>query len=229
MTDFTKTKIVTQRPVPLPRLRPLSPLPLSIFLGGTRSGKSALAEEYASWCVQKYAWSEADVLYLATADATDPSMRNRIDRHKQRRHELWQTIEIPYNLANDLEQFLQQSQHKPKIILIDCATLWLSNILFNLECRLNTDSDVTLNVDDFENACLHEVTAFLVLIEKYQEIQWIIVSGETGLGGIGTHRLERIFQDGLGLANQDLVQAAKQSFLCVAGRAIPLGIEIPWH
>lgn len=205
------------------------PLPLSIFLGGTRSGKSALAEKYASWCVNKQAWSESDVLYIATADATDPSMQNRINRHKKRRHELWQIAEIPYNLASQLEQFLQQSQHKPKVILIDCATLWLSNILFNLEHNVEINSGEILNVDLFENTCLHEVNALLALMKKYQEIQWIIVSGETGLGGIGAHRLERIFQDGLGLANQHLVQAAKQSFFCVAGRAIPLDIEMPWH
>ncbi|MFI3271033.1 MAG: bifunctional adenosylcobinamide kinase/adenosylcobinamide-phosphate guanylyltransferase [Pseudomonadota bacterium] len=201
-------------------------LPLTLFLGGTRSGKSGLAEKYAAWILasmEEYGVHHTHVLYVATAEASDVSMQRRIDAHQKRRPDTWQSLEIPYNLAQNLEQYLDigiQTQ-RPTVILIDCVTLWISNILFSL------GDDV--DAQTFENVCLLEVERLISLIDKYQSIQWLMVSGETGLGGIGTNSLERMFQDCLGLTNQKIADVAKESFLCVAGRAIPLGIEMPWY
>lgn len=208
---------------------PCHPLPITLFLGGTRSGKSALAEEYAMWCVAKNTYHDSQVLYVATAEACDTSIQNRIERHKARRPKLWQTAEIPCNLAAHLEALLQTEQSQPQIILLDCVTLWVSNILFAQEKTLANNEHARLDANAFENACLSEIMTFFDLVEQHQDIEWILVSGETGLGGIGASHLERLFQDGLGLVNQRLAQRTKQRFLCVAGCTLSLPIERPWH
>ncbi len=198
-------------------------LPLALFLGGTRSGKSALAEEYATWLVAEHGFSDSQVLYVATAEACDDSMQRRIEQHQKRRPQDWQNLEIPYNLAQSLTQYLRKSttQNQPKIILIDCMTLCISNILF--QCGHDIDAQ------KYEATCKAEIVELLALIKQNQSIQWLMVSGETGLGGIGASHLERLFQDALGLANQLIADAAVQSFFCVAGRALPLAIERPWQ
>lgn len=195
-------------------------LPLSLFLGGTRSGKSTLAEEYAAWCLAQDAYKDNILLYVATAPTYDASMQNRIERHQKRRPLHWYTAEIERELAKHIENFFDSSKQKPKVVLIDCVTLWISNILFSL------GDDI--HVDDFENACTEEIKALIMLMKKHDDVQWIIVSGETGLGGIGATKLERTFHDGLGLSNQLLAEISHQSFLCIAGRALPLAIERPW-
>lgn len=195
-------------------------LPLTLFLGGTRSGKSSLAEEYAIWCLEQVSCTKPELLYIATASAYDSSMQNRIERHQKRRPAHWHTAEIERKLAKNIEILLHDAKEKPKVILIDCVTLWISNILFTL------GDDV--KVENFENTCAQEIQELIMLMKKHNNVQWIMVSGETGLGGIGATRLERFFQDGLGLANQLLAEVSRQSFLCIAGRAMPLVIERPW-
>lgn len=206
-----------------------TPLPITLFLGGTRSGKSGLAEEFAAACIASRALPENAVLYVATAEACDTSMQNRIERHQARRPKAWQTAEIPVKLAENLEIFLRDMDRMPSVILVDCVTLWLTNILFALEKDI-ADNDMTrLDAQTFEDACLAEINDFFRLVAKYPNMEWILVSGETGLGGIGASKLERLFQDGLGLVNQRIAEVARQRFFCVAGCALPLDIERPWH
>ena len=203
---------------------------LTLYLGGTRSGKSARAEA-------KALESGGPVLYVATAEARpdDASMTERIRRHRARRPASWRTLECPLGLADRIAAELAAfavppeagsprtaapeaapSETRPEAtptILLDCVTLWMSNILFSLPDPENPQA--------FEAAVRAEVDALLDLIERSGR-RWVLVSGETGLGGIAPTRLSRNYHDGLGLANQLVAARARDVFLVVAGRLLRL-------
>ncbi len=199
---------------------------ITLYLGGIRSGKSYHAEYRAK------AHGRGPVIYVATADKdqNDPSMQARIDRHTERRPEHWQTLECPMELGKHLAKALEDcgldnnksvedAQHSKLLppdcptILIDCVTLWVSNILLSQPDPLDIlaiEKIVAQEVDD------------LLQLTKSTRCRWIIVSSETGLGGIAQSPIERVFNDALGLANRRLARAAKRAFLIVAGRFLRL-------
>ncbi len=189
-----------------------------VFLGGTRSGKSLAAERKVQ------AMAQGNVLYVATAQifAHDTIMQQRILAHQQRRPTTWDVLECPTNLATSLRFWLQEhsKSSEKNTILIDCVTLWVTNILLSLpEHTAPTYSQATF--DTIEAMIHKEITDLLALSREFPA-QWVFVSGETGLGGIGASPLERAFQDGLGLANQLLVAHSTEAFLAIAGRMLTL-------
>ena len=106
--------------------------------------------------------------------------------------------------------------HRPcgiPTVLLDCITLWVSNILFSLP-----DPE---DLSAFEGAVRLETEALLDIMRS-SGCQWVVVSGETGLGGIEPTRLGRNYCDGLGLANQLIAAQAREAFLVVAGRLLKL-------
>ena len=176
---------------------------LTLYLGGTRSGKSARAE------ARVFQRADGPVLYVATAEARpdDPSMTERIRRHRARRPENWRTLECPLQLGEHIGTALAEFRNTAgtPTVLLDCITLWVSNILFSLP-------------DPEER---RETEALLDVIRS-SGCQWVVVSGETGLGGIEPTRLGRNYCDGLGLANQLIAAQAREAFLVVAGRLLKL-------
>ena len=182
---------------------------VTLYLGGTRSGKSARAE--ARVC----ALAEGPVLYVATAEAGDAAMSERIRRHRERRPHTWQTVERPLRLAEGIAGALEALPEKAgtPTVMIDCVTLWVSNILFALP-----DPD---DLAALEHAVEQEVEALLELM-RAARCRWVLVSGETGLGGIAPTRIGRHYCDGLGLANQRLAANARDVYLVVAGRQLRL-------
>lgn len=210
---------------------------LVLVLGGTRSGKSLYAERLAA------SLGGDAVLYVATAVAPpdeiqdearpereeardnvpaevqgDAAMRERIRRHQARRPPAWQTLECPLRLGPTLEATLEEGRQAqpPRVVLVDCVTLWISNLLFSLE-----ENGRLPDAAVFEEAARREVDALLGVIRRFP-CRWIVVSGETGLGIIAPTPLGRMFCDGLGLANQQLAEAAGDVRLVVAGRALSL-------
>ena len=168
-------------------------------------------------------------------------MHERIRRHRDRRPPHWSTLECPLHLAKRISVMFpaffleaaasvspeqppesgvgsspkdagEAAQERPTI-LIDCVTLWVSNILF----ALPEPEDLTA----FETAVRTEVNALLALMER-SNCRWILVSGETGLGGIASDRISRNYCDGLGLANQLIAASARKVFLVVAGCSLVL-------
>ncbi len=190
---------------------------LTLYLGGTRSGKSARAEAQALR-------RTGPVLYVATAAAheDDAAMQERIRRHRARRPPSWSTLECPVRLAEHIAPTLDAliaaapSSSDPDnapLILLDCVTLWVSNIMFSLP-----DPEDLLLVED---AVRQEVNALLELAGS-SACSWVLVSGEIGLGGIDAGRLGRTYCDALGMANQLIAARACNVFLVVAGRLIRL-------
>lgn len=187
---------------------------LTLYLGGTRSGKSAAAEAHALR-------NGGPVLYVATAmpQPDDPAMSERIRRHRQRRPDSWRLLECPRRLAPAVAAAWEEMRSDASdgsgqaTILVDCVTLWVTNLLLSLPEQKDAGA--------LECLVTEEVSA-LINLSRTLPCRWIIVSGETGLGGIGGNALTRQFCDGLGLANQLLAARARDAFLVVAGRLLRL-------
>jgi len=160
-----------------------------LILGGVRSGKSRLAEQHALA-------SGLEVVYVATATAEDDEMQQRIAHHRQQRSATWQLIEEPLRLAT----VLQQHAAEDRCLLVDCLTLWLTNLLLS----------------DEGGMLARERN---VLIEQLQDLPGhiILVSNETGMGIVPEAELARRFGDEAGRLHQDLAQICDRVILTVAG------------
>ena len=195
-----------------------APGDLVLVLGGVRSGKSAHAERLALSC------GGDEVLYVATAVAPpdDMALRERIRRHRSRRPPAWTTLECPLRLGPRVEAVIRRAD-PPRVVLLDCVTLWISNILFALEKEADHAgrADWTPDAAAFEQAAEREIDDLIAVIRR-SPCRWIVVSSETGLGIIAPTSLGRIYCDVLGLANQRLAAAAGDVRLVVAGRALSL-------
>lgn len=168
---------------------------LTLVLGGIRSGKTALAERIAQT-------SGDPVVYLATATASDDEMARRVERHQQNRPAQWGLLEEPVELAAVLAA--QGEQARPPLLLVDCMSLWVSNLLF-------AGGDIFAR----------EREAFLCALADYPG-RVVVVSNEVGLGTIGMDPLTRRFCDELGWLNQDLAASCDRVVMSVAGLPLTL-------
>jgi adenosylcobinamide kinase/adenosylcobinamide-phosphate guanylyltransferase len=177
---------------------------LTLVLGGARSGKSRFAQALAGD-------SEGLVVYIATAQALDSEMEQRVAKHRRERPAHWHTLELPLAVA----QGYRQSGFRPSVVLLDCLTLLVSNVILS-ECPgEEVDAERALAAVD------HELEALLALIEQ-DSARWIIVSNEVGMGLVPPYPLGRVYRDALGIANQRLAAIADQVFWMVAGIPLPL-------
>lgn len=170
-----------------------------LVTGGIRSGKTGLAEQRAMQ-------SGSAVFYVATATASDEEMAVRIDRHQQQRPDDWGLVEEPLRLGEVLADFRKQPC-APPLLLIDCMSLWLSNLLF-------------AGGDMFSE----ERARFLREVEAYPG-SLVVVTNEVGLGTIGMDALTRRFADELGWLNQALAERCDEVVMSVAG--LPLTLKAP--
>ncbi|MCF6304130.1 MAG: bifunctional adenosylcobinamide kinase/adenosylcobinamide-phosphate guanylyltransferase [Rhodobacteraceae bacterium] len=159
---------------------------VSLFFGGARSGKSAMAELY---CLN----SNLTPNYFATARIEDAEMELRIESHQQSRGKKWHTKETPLDLVKALGTL-----NNCDVVLIDCLTLWLSNIMF-------AEADIEL-----EQARL--LTAMQNCAAKV-----VCVSNELGMGLVPETRLGRQFRDAQGVLNQSVAAIATQVVFVAAG------------
>ena len=160
--------------------------PVTLVLGGQRSGKSAFAERLVA--------AHGPGLYLATAEAGDPEMAERIRRHRERRGDAWTTVEEPLELARALRG------HAGRPMLVDCLTLWLANLM-----AAGRDIDA-------------ETRALTGALDGVAQ-PVVLVSGEVGLGVIPELPLARFFADGAGALNQAVAQTAQRVVMVAAGLA----------
>jgi len=162
---------------------------LELILGGARSGKSRLAERLA-------ADSALAVTYIATSQALDGEMAARIVHHRQRRPAHWALVEEPLQLAG----VLREQAGAQRCLLVDCLTLWLTNLLMLEEpARLAAERDALLE-------CLGELPGRVIL-----------VSNETGLGVVPLGELTRRYVDEAGWLHQAVAERAERVTFMVAG------------
>jgi adenosylcobinamide kinase / adenosylcobinamide-phosphate guanylyltransferase len=164
---------------------------LVLLVGGARSGKSALAVRLA-------AETDAPVVFVATAEAQDEEMRERIAAHRAERPSEWQTVEAPTDLAAAIGTIDEEAT-----VIVDCLSLWVANLL-------ESETDVEAK------ACL------VAALASHRPGRTIVVSNEAGLGLVPTNALGRRYRDLLGRTNAIWAAHAERAFLIVAGRALPL-------
>jgi len=177
---------------PLP---PVTLAPVTLILGGARSGKSrhgeALVESQPGPCV-----------YLATAEAGDAEMAARIAAHRARRGDRWTTVEVPLELVGALER----ETGPDRAVLVDCLTLWLSNLM-------GAGRDVA-------RACEGLIAALPGLSGPI-----VFVSNEVGQGVVPDNARARAFVDRAGRLHQDLAAAADRVIFMTAG--LPASLKTP--
>jgi len=171
-----------------------------LILGGARSGKSRYAVTLASRL-------GGQVLFLATAEARDTEMRARIAAHRLERPAAWRTIEAATGLGAAI-----RAQSGADTIIIDCVTLWVANVLGDL--------DGGPEAVERAGQALRQETASLISAIKDSAAAFIIVSNEVGLGLVPETPLGRLYRDALGQVNQELARGCEQVYFMVSG--------IPW-
>ena len=160
-----------------------------LILGGARSGKSRLAERLA-------AESGLAVTYIATSQPLDGEMNERIQHHRQRRPAHWALVEEPLALA----RVLREQAAADKCLLVDCLTLWLTNLLMlDNPARLSAERDALLD-------CVSGLPGRILL-----------VSNETGLGVVPLGELTRRYVDEAGWLHQALAERCERVVFTVAG------------
>ncbi len=160
-----------------------------LILGGARSGKSAYAEKLASHSGQ-------DVIYVATAQPLDNEIRSRIKRHQEDRPPHWHTVEEPLSLATCLQHYCKSE----RLVLVDCLTMWVMNLLSRPEPEW-----------------LQEEMQHLLDIVPALPGQLILVSNETGMGVVPMGEITRQFVDESGRLHQRLAKLVDNVTLMVAG------------
>lgn len=174
-----------------------------LVLGGARSGKSRFAEQAAIE-------SGKDVVYIATATVYDDEMQQRINRHINDRPDHWLTVEEPLLLA----QVLKQHADKDTCLLVDCLTLWLTNVLM-AEQDLSTNPGSESNLLDVKSLTDYKKELLETLVNLPGQV--ILVSNEVGQGIVPMGALSRRFVDEAGWLHQDIARIANKVTLVVAG------------
>jgi adenosylcobinamide kinase/adenosylcobinamide-phosphate guanylyltransferase len=164
--------------------------------GGARSGKSS----YAQQLVERH---PGKLLYIAPARVEDDEMAARIELHQQARGERWQLFEEPLWLC----EMLPDAAAGKGALLLDCVTLWLSNLFFHFHEK--------------QGPVLAEVDRFIELAWQLAEPIYL-VSNELGCGIVPEHQMARKFRDLAGIVNQRLAAAADQAWLVVSGLPVKL-------
>ena len=172
--------------------------PLTLVLGGARSGKSAYAESL---------FSEAGgAIYVATAEAIDDEMRDRIARHRARRGDGWTTVEAPLDLAGALraQARVGARERDGPGVLVDCLTVWLGNLM-----HAGRDVD-------------REAGRLLESLAAPEAAPVVLVANEVGLGVVPDNPMARAFRDHAGRLNQALAERADRVVLVAAGLPLVL-------
>ena len=178
----------------------------SLILGGARSGKSALAERLARESGQ-------EVVYLATAHAGDGEMNARILPHRERRPAHWPTVEEPLALADTLRRECTAG----RLVLVDCLTLWLTNLMLCGAEPLAESGELQLPAR-FEA----ERTALLDMLDAGLPGELLLVTNEVGMGIVPMGALARRFADEAGRLNQEVAARAGRVILVAAGLPLVL-------
>ena len=168
---------------------------LIFILGGARSGKSDLALKFSRALKPR--------AFLATAEPLDREMASRIQKHQRSRRGVWDTVEIPIEMS----QWFRTKGKGYQCVVIDCLTLWLSNILGDSTCRKKFPS----LLKDFLKAVRHVPGRV------------IVISNEVGLGIVPGDPLTRQFRDLAGRMNQQVASAADEVYFVASG--LPLRLK----
>ncbi|HTP00873.1 MAG TPA: bifunctional adenosylcobinamide kinase/adenosylcobinamide-phosphate guanylyltransferase [Anaerolineales bacterium] len=179
---------------------------LTFIIGGARSGKSSYTERIAAGLGQR-------VLYVATAQPSDEEMAARIRSHQARRPAGWQTRELSAGVGRQL----MADPPDVDIILIDCLTVLVSNLVLQASSNLD-EPDVPAATVSVQAEVSNLVEAI-----RASEAHWFVISNEVGQGLVPPYPVGRLYRDLLGWANQRLAQEADEVIWMAAGIPVPIG------
>lgn len=169
---------------------------VTLVLGGAQSGKSHYAQQLAS--------HSEHVTFIATAPRSDTEMRKKIARHRRERPVAWSTVEAPLNLA----QTISSESHKANVVLIDCLTIYVANVM---GARKASSGTLKKHIEAVCGAI------------RASKADVIVVSNEVGSGVVPPYRSGRIYRDFLGQMNREIAQIADKVVLMIAG--VPLTLK----
>jgi adenosylcobinamide kinase/adenosylcobinamide-phosphate guanylyltransferase len=183
---------------------------ITLILGGARSGKSSYAEASSKQQLKQDLKIDGahQLHYVATALPFDDEMKQRILHHQQRRGDEWVEHEAPTQLAELIESFTETD-----IVLVDCLTVWLNNVIYNDGDCLGSDQ-IQNNVDR------------LIVILNETDASIYIVSNEVGLGVVPMGQVSRLFVDHAGWMNQRIASIAQRVVLVTAGLPLMLKSDV---
>ncbi|MDU1973342.1 MAG: bifunctional adenosylcobinamide kinase/adenosylcobinamide-phosphate guanylyltransferase [Veillonella sp.] len=174
--------------------------------GGARSGKSEFAERLALA-------TEGRKAYVATGQAFDEEMIDRIKKHQERRGEIWNNFEVPLHLAKEWQNISQTAD----VILIDCLTMFTTNHMM-AHGSIQGQQDA----NQLEATVLTELETLLDSIKSCEGKTVIFVTNEIGLGIVPDNKLARYFRDIAGRVNRTVATAADKLYLTISGVTIEL-------
>lgn len=173
-----------------------------LVTGGARSGKSSFAEELSMSL-------SSTGIYIATAQVYDDEMSERVRLHRTQREQsnyAWETREEPYELTSLLSSY----EGKGRVVLVDCLTLWLSNVLLQVESEDDAAAKIAVRID-----------ALAETVRTYAG-PLVLVTNEVGNGIVPEYPLGRLYRDLAGIMNRKLAGVCGQVFLVTAGIPIEL-------
>lgn len=171
----------------------------SLVIGGAKSGKSRYALDLCQQTGQK-------LIFLATAQAKDQEMTERIKRHQEERGRNWQTIEEPLDIIGRIQEFDSANT----VILLDCLVLWMNNLYMKY-------GDDLKSIDQEVDALINHLSNVRGLV--------VMVSNELGMSIIPDNPLAREFRDRIGILNQRIAGIARKVVMMVAGLPLILKDE----
>lgn len=183
---------------------------LVLVTGGARSGKSGFAE---TMCMEQ----GQEIGYIATAQALDEGMVERIRRHQARRPDSWTTYEEPV----EVDRLLREISVSHDVLLLDCLTVLTTNIMLSDE-TLDWDTVPRSKINEIENCVTDRMKAIIAAAKEEGQVL-VAVTNEVGLGIVPENRLARIFRDIAGKSNEIFAGAADEVYFVVSG--IPMKIK----
>ena len=191
---------------------------ITFVIGGARSGKS-------SFVLNEVSKLEGPRAYIATGEALDDEMQDRIRKHKEDRGPEWNTYEEPIEIT----KVLSDIKDKYSLVVIDCLTLWLSNVIHRAQStehrQQNTDNSIYIVEERIERLIetLKQLKKDSVCSLKSGICNLYIVSNELGMGIVPENAMAREFRDLTGFLNQKVAAIADEVYLVTAG--IPVKIK----
>jgi len=177
-----------------------------LILGGARSGKSRFAVETALHLGDK-------VLFVATGEALDEEMKQRIEEHKRNRPSSWRCIEIPTGVGRRIREEVGDAE----VVIVDCLTLLVSNVIG--QCG---DEPEQISAELVQARLAAEIDELVECIDN-STATFILVSNEVGMGLVPGSRLGRLYRDFLGKVNQTLAEHANRVYFMLSG--VPLSLK----
>ncbi len=173
-----------------------------LITGGTRSGKSVFAEQYAA--------AQSDqVAYIATAHVYDQEMQSRVNLHRKRRPDTWQTFEAPYHA----DQIFLEAAKKADVILFDCLTLYTSNLLLSDSTPAKREERYQYMMEEIDK---------LLYSSRESQATVIFVTNEVGMGIVPENALAREYRDIAGMVNQKIAAESDEVYLVICGLPVEL-------